>query len=58
MKITGDMELIDELLAEDIEILEELIKEDIQPIIDYRKQQADKAFEKEYKELRELEGEA
>lgn len=56
MKEDNLISLADEVLAEDKEILAEVIEEDIKPILKHQKELADKAFEKEYKEVLELEG--
>lgn len=58
MKEDSLIEITDELLAEDTEIIEELMEEEIQPIIDYKKELERKIFDKAYKEVLELEGEA
>lgn len=56
MKETSVMNLIDDIIAEDKEIIDELIEEEIKPIIEYKKKLQKEQFEREYREVLELEG--
>jgi len=49
------MAIADELVKEAKEVIDELIEEEIMPLIKHQKEQEDKAFEKAYKEVKELE---
>lgn len=49
------MAIADELIREAKEIADELIEEEILPLIKHQKEEEDKAFEKAYTEVKELE---
>ena len=49
------MQFIDEVIAEDTEAIMELIKDEIIPFFKYKHQEEKKEFEKQIKEMYELE---
>lgn len=51
------VQLMQEVIGEDIKIMQELIKEEIEPLLKYRAEMEKKAFEKAYRELKQLEEE-
>jgi len=57
MKNTSFIEAVDEVIALQMSLIDEVIKEEVKPLIDYRAKLEKEAFEKAYKELRELEEE-
>ena len=55
--MSSDLEVMQELVKEDIELMKEVITEDMIPLIQYREQLEKKAFEKAFREMKQLEEE-
>ena len=54
-ELTMFQQIVEELIDEEVELINELIEEEIQPLMDYRVRLEKEAFNKAYKELKELE---